>query len=147
MLSISRPRGSAQFIQIVGTLTTSATPSYGQLPTGFAPGTYNVPFLMALAPQYTQPPGSTGPFDPQYRLPALRFVSYPTLPIDLKEWAQNTDVTIRALNASLTEAELANPNWGFDTNYGAYFVTLAMTVDVALPEIDLQIEVKHSIIR
>ena len=145
MLSISRPRGSEAFIRIVGALEAGDPNGYGNLPLGFAPGTYPVKFLLALAPEYVQPPGSTGISDPNYRLATITYLNDPASSTQRTRWAQNTDVTIKALDNNLTDCKLASPTyWGTDPTTGSPFVVLDMTVGDDPPEIDLQIEVKHS---
>lgn len=151
MLTLDKPKNSACFLRLTGTLDLAApmvAPGYGQLPDVIAPGgTYPVRFLLGLAPEYVQPPGSTGPFDLQYRLAPLTYANDPANIPQETAWAQNTDVTIRALDANLTDADLAAVDWGWDPLYNIPWVELDLTIGAAAPEIDLQIEVKHTLTR
>lgn len=145
MLSIQRPTNSMQFIRLRGTLDVSPVPGYGKIPA--LSGIFPVRFLLALAPEYVQPPGSTGPFDANYRLPSIIFSNNPGAVVQNRPWAQNTDVTIKALDANLTDATMSAVEWGYDNLYGAPWVQLDLTVGAVEPEIDLQIEVKHTLTR
>ena len=145
MLTLDKPKDSACFLRLTGTLDTALLPSYGQLPVGFVPGTYSVRFLLGLAPEYVQPPGSTGPLDLQYQIPALTYANDPAASLQDTAWAQSTDVTIRALDANLTNADMAALEWGIDPIYYIPWVQLNLTVGAVAPEIDLQIEVKLTV--
>lgn len=151
-ISVSCPEGSAQFIRFQGTLDTDAAPSYGQIPAPFAAGTYVVRFLLGLAPTYVQPPGSTGPLDTLYRPPLTTFNnagSGGNAPVTLKDsvWAQNTQVIVKALDANLTACELDPVEWELDPATNLAVLVLSMTVDNGPPEVDIQVEIKHSMVR
>lgn len=156
-ISVSRPDGSSHLLHFTGTIATAAgAAGFGQFPGPvFAPGTYTVRFLMGLAATYVQPAGSSGPTDPDYRLPNLVYDdaqggfagAAPHAAVPSRIWAQNSRVTARALDANISSIVLNATEWEIDAPTGLPVLVLDITAIGATPSVDIQVEIPHSTVR
>lgn len=155
-ITISRPDGSTHFLRFTGTIPfVEAGAGYGEIAGTFGgvPATWAVQFLMGLATTYVQPAGSTGPLDPNYRLPVGAYDDTrggvaggvaPHTTVKNRTWAQNTRIYARPLDGKCT-MELHPTEWSIDATTGLPVFWLNITVIAVDPEVDIQVEVAQTI--
>lgn len=157
-ITVSRPDGSRQFLRFTGTIPTAGgagAGGFGEFANPFVAGAQDVRFLMGLASTYVQPAGNTGVTDPRYRLPNNVYDdtqngpsgtgSAPHAAVPSRTWAQNSVVVARALDANITNIVLAATEWSIDATSGLPILTLTITAVATAANVDIQVEIKHSI--
>jgi hypothetical protein len=148
-ISISKPAGSSHFLRFTGTIPTTqeATTGYGEFDSPFVAGVNTVRFMLGLAASYTQPAGSSGPTDPAYRLQPSAYDGVPTQTLVNKTWTQNTRVTAISKDGNTSLIELNATAWELDATTGIPVLVLDITASAEAPEVDIQVEVRHSHVR